>query len=324
MTIKVIIPYIGDSFPQYFPLFLKSAEYADFIDFLFVTDLELPPVHPSNVHKVHCSSGELVTRAKEKLGINLDLTYPYKLCDLKPAYGHLFEDLVKDADWWGIGDIDLVLGDLHSLKTEGIFDQFDIISFRQHWLSGSLAFFRNNELNCTLYQASPDWKKVFEQARYVGFDEAARLPNKRDNIYDNLRNGESLQNLNTTCHSFSEVVFFHEHGQRLYFQNRIKEFIAEDELIHFKDGHVFAERGTAATASFLHYHWVTEKRSYKFSYPDWEAIPNEFWVSHYGFHRSHENIASEIADRKQKARAPKAYVLLTKRLLGGLKRRLWK
>ena len=47
--------------------------------------------------------------------LNINLRSPYKLCDLKPAYGYIFNNLLKDFDYWGYSDLDLLFGNLDEL-----------------------------------------------------------------------------------------------------------------------------------------------------------------------------------------------------------------
>ena len=44
--------------------------------------------------------------------MQVTLDRPYKLCDFKPAYGFIFGEYLKEYDYWGHCDIDIVWGDL--------------------------------------------------------------------------------------------------------------------------------------------------------------------------------------------------------------------
>ena len=52
--------------------------------------------YPSNVHVVPMTLEEFKANAKKKLGFDVCIPQPYKLCDFKPAYGFLFEDYIQD------------------------------------------------------------------------------------------------------------------------------------------------------------------------------------------------------------------------------------
>lgn len=55
---------------------------------------------------------ELKEKIQSKFGFGIKITEPHKLCDYKPAYGYIFEDYLKEADYWGHCDIDTILGNL--------------------------------------------------------------------------------------------------------------------------------------------------------------------------------------------------------------------
>src|SRR5688572_18553738 len=102
-----IIPYYG-KWPEYFNFFLKSSQWNTNINFVIFTDLSLPSNCPANVHKVHLSFEDLKLLIEEKLTIDIELNNPYKLCDFKPAYGLIFQEWVKEYQYWGYGDIDVI------------------------------------------------------------------------------------------------------------------------------------------------------------------------------------------------------------------------
>ena len=117
MKIKIVIPYFG-RFPNYFEFFLKSCEANDEIKFLVFTDQSVFPEHPSNV-SFHVMSFDAFKGIVQK---NLSLSSqcvqvltPYKLCDYRPAYGLIFAEYLKDADFWGFCDVDLIFGKIFDL-----------------------------------------------------------------------------------------------------------------------------------------------------------------------------------------------------------------
>ena len=50
--------------------------------------------------------------SSRKLGFEVYLERPYKCCDLKPAYGVIFEEYLTAYSYWGHCDFDLIFGDL--------------------------------------------------------------------------------------------------------------------------------------------------------------------------------------------------------------------
>lgn len=107
-----VIPYFG-KFPNYFDYFLSSAIYNKDYDFLFVTDIDYAFPNAKNIKVAKMTFKEVQDKAKLLFNFDSCLKEPYKLCDYKPAYGMLFEEYLKDYDYWGHCDIDTVLGDLN-------------------------------------------------------------------------------------------------------------------------------------------------------------------------------------------------------------------
>ena len=112
MRIKIIGIYFG-KVPSYFQLWLDSIAANPRFDWLLYTDVDLSVYNvPQNLH-VHKVSFESVRQLiKFKLGYEPDLDIPWDLCKFKPVYGAIFENDLKDADYWGWTDFDVIYGDL--------------------------------------------------------------------------------------------------------------------------------------------------------------------------------------------------------------------
>lgn len=106
----------------------------------------------------------------ERLEINFMASNPYKLCDIKPAYGVVFSDYVKDYDFYGFGDIDVIYGDIRKFVTEDVLNN-DCITFNNNRVNGHLCFFRNREENKQAFTTIPDWRQKMELSYYCGIDE---------------------------------------------------------------------------------------------------------------------------------------------------------
>ena len=108
MRIKFIIPYFGKLHPL-FEIYFLGIEKNHKFDFLLITDqvLEYKPL--PNLEIVKLTFTELVKKINIK--IDVQLKSPYKLCDFKPLYGIIFEDYLKEYDYWGYSDIDMIIGD---------------------------------------------------------------------------------------------------------------------------------------------------------------------------------------------------------------------
>ncbi len=69
------------------------------MNFIIVTDTFVSDPLPTNIKIVHKSFADVKSLASEKLGFEIELDSPYKLCDFKPAYGLIFSEYLKGFDF---------------------------------------------------------------------------------------------------------------------------------------------------------------------------------------------------------------------------------
>lgn len=178
-AVVVLIPYFG-KLPDIFPYWLKTSGYNPTIDWIIFTDDErafdgtytLPEAQ--NVRMIQMTLSDVKTKAEKILNTSVSLERPYKICDFKPAYGLLFEDYIREYDFWGYGDLDVLYGNLRHFITDEVLRSYDKI-----YTNGFLSFYRNNpDVNHwfqTLH-AKPgreNWKEVFSSDKNWAFDEWA-------------------------------------------------------------------------------------------------------------------------------------------------------
>lgn len=127
--------------------------------------------------------GKYCDLASKKLGIDFHPKHAYKLCDLKPFYGFIHQDLLKKYDFWGYGDNDLVYGNLDVLINGRMLDTYDVITTMSERIAGHFAIFRNNDRYRKLPFKCNKWKEHLQCEEHVGFDESnwvrLVLPEKR-------------------------------------------------------------------------------------------------------------------------------------------------
>ena len=161
--------YFGN-LPMHIRLWFRTCGYNPEIDFIFVTDQEIDYPLPDNVKLVKTDIHTLTDFFSERLGLTANLYRPYKLCDFRPAYGVIYEEMLKGYDFWGHCDQDLVFGDIRALLTEEILDAHDKIQ-----PFGHLCLYRNNELMNNLYKEQcegvADYRDVFTESNHYAFDE---------------------------------------------------------------------------------------------------------------------------------------------------------
>ncbi|WP_207421484.1 DUF6625 family protein [Desertivirga brevis] len=155
--------------PAYFPLWVRSLKANENFDFLLYTDQIVSLNNlPANL-KVHSITfTELKNHISKTLGLKAAADAPYKLCDFRPAYGEIFAEELKDYEFWGHCDIDLMFGKLENFITRDI-----LLLNRKVFNRGHLTLFRNEASVNSLYRSSKniDYKMIFESPEYYMFDE---------------------------------------------------------------------------------------------------------------------------------------------------------
>ena len=170
--IVFLIPYFG-RWPFWMPLFVESCRLNPDIDWILYSDCGFLADCPRNVQVRPMSFKEYCALVGQKLGIDFSPASPYKLCDLKPAYGEIHAEDIAGYDFWGFGDIDLVYGRLRSYFTEDRLAQYDFFSTHERRVSGHLCLVRNEPRWNALFRQVPDWAKRFASDSHEAFDEGA-------------------------------------------------------------------------------------------------------------------------------------------------------
>ena len=164
-----IVPYFG-KFPNYFNLFLKSCRYNKDFNWLIFTDDKYVYDYPDNTKVIYTSFEEIKSLIQSKFDFEIVLNESYKLCDYKPAYGYVFDDFLKDYDFWGYCDVDLIFGNLSIFINDEILSKYDKIGHLGH-----LTLYRNNKDINTLFKKNIDgsyrYKEVFTTSNICVFDE---------------------------------------------------------------------------------------------------------------------------------------------------------
>lgn len=168
--IAIVIPFFGElNCKGYFQLFLDSCAQNKFITWFLITNDRTTYNYPENVCVKYQSFEELRGFIQNQFDFPISLNTPYKLCDFKPAYGNIFKEMIRDYDWWGFGDIDLIWGNASHFITEELLENNEQLYSRGH-----LTISKNNEKMRLLYQDQGGkelYRKIFSEERSYAFDE---------------------------------------------------------------------------------------------------------------------------------------------------------
>jgi hypothetical protein len=197
--IALVVCYHG-KFPWYFSYFFHTCKYNPSIDFFLVTDQPVDQTSLSeNVKFIPKTFDEICSQINEKLNLETNIKTGYKLCDFKPAYGLIFEDLLKDYDFWGHCDTDVVFGNIREFITNDVLEGHDLISVRPDWIPGCFLLFRNCEKMNTLFKKSKDYIKVYTSEEYHNFDETSFAHNL-------FKSGMHYSDIHTPVESMLHVI----------------------------------------------------------------------------------------------------------------------
>lgn len=170
MKIVFILPYFG-KFPNYFSLWLKSCQYNPEIDWIIFTDDRSSYDYPPNVKVNYMNFEELRKYIQSCYDYPIQLNKPYDLCAFRVAYGELFSEYIKQYDFWGYCDNDLIWGNFNSMIEEYVYKEYDKISWRGH-----MTLFRNNPDTNAIYKMDlsgiPSYKEnITSELGYYFIDE---------------------------------------------------------------------------------------------------------------------------------------------------------
>ncbi|KAF2511511.1 hypothetical protein EYY60_08765 [Flavobacterium zhairuonense] len=266
-SIAVVTCWYGQ-YPWYFPYYVHSCSFNPTIDFYIITDnIEEIPNKPKNLIIINRKLEYIKKAASEKLGFAVNIDYPYKLCDFKPAYGFLFPEIVQGYDFWGQSDLDIIYGNVRDFITDEMLEEFDFISVRHDYTTGCFALYKNNKVMNTFFMRSKDYKKVLSNSKHYCFDECSF-------VWDELTAGASIFDLDTEIESFTHLIKkadqereIKAHFDFILFEGLIGKIIFDNGRIYYKN-----------QFEGLLYHLFWFKKEYNTTKKT-KKIPNKYYIS---------------------------------------------
>jgi len=240
--ICLIVVWMGP-LPSYFPLWARTLSGNKAYDFLLVTDQPAEIQLPSNLRVLGIGFDALRTFIASRLSMEVSLEHPYKLCDLKPAYGEIFQDYLEGYDHWGCCDMDMFFGDLDRFITPGLLD-----AHRKLFSRGHLTIYRNEPAVNAAYRSSGliDHSQIFATPAVCLFDEWQGI----HRIFEELGFGQ-----------YNEEVMgdIKVYSSRLVCTNIPNH---DPQLFVWEEGHVrqyFLKDGTVAATELAYVHFQKRK-----------------------------------------------------------------
>ena len=189
MKICLIVCYFG-KFPEYFQLWLNSCACNKNLDFLIFTDNNEQYKYPSNVKKIKVTFDKMRGYIQNKFDFKISLERPYKLCDYRPAYGFIFSDYLKEYNYWGYCDIDVIFG-----NTEKFLNKIDFNEYNKIFKCGHFSLYKNNDTVNNNFKKmldietkEPLYRKVYTEDKTFLFDEDGINSDGMNNFYNQKDN----------------------------------------------------------------------------------------------------------------------------------------
>ena len=249
-TIVLIFPFFG-TLPVQYKMWRASALQNPSIDFMFFTDADVEPAKNIIVHKMQFSKFQELTQHAFDFPIVLDR--PYKLCEYKQAYGFILHNYIKDYDFWGFGDLDLVYGDIRAFITEDVLKHKFILGW------GHLSLLHNDEDTNTFFMKQKagyqNYRDAFTTSKITFFDEfnhkgcSDKWRDFRsedcwlEEPFDNVSKPKQSYHFNSLTRGWQQVLFEHV-DNKLY-------------MIRFNKGEI--EKKESLYAHFQHRSFMKDK-----------------------------------------------------------------
>jgi uncharacterized protein DUF6625 len=257
----LILPYFG-SFGPWVPLYLHSLAKQSTLDLLLLTDAPPPPL-PPQVRRVEMTFDQLRERAAARLSTPVSLHRTRNICDLRPAYGLIFEEFVRGYEYWGFGDEDVLYGDVDGILGPHLDGTVDIVSPGMNGKSGHLTLVRNAPRTNELAMRDPAFKEVLVSREHWAYDETSWRRGHDSSSFYALVKAEAARGELTLHQGLARRVNVPAPGRwYVYDGRRLRE-----------DG------GT----ELLYYHWG-RMRHLNVRWPDAEEARRGFAFDRYGFY----------------------------------------
>lgn len=170
-SIGLVIPYFGH-WPAWIPLFIESCRWNSSVNWLLIGDHELPGPLPENVQGKEIAFPDYVRRVEATLGVHLNWTDRYRLTDVKPMLGLIHESELRDYDYYGWSDLDVIYGDIRAFYDPSILKHL-LISSHEDRISGHFTLVENTEEGRRLFERVRGWRTYLTADQHQAFDEFA-------------------------------------------------------------------------------------------------------------------------------------------------------
>jgi hypothetical protein len=268
--IAVIVFHFGKQ-PWHLPFFLQSCAANPSIQFLFFSDTALPN-KPSNVQHIPFSLSAFNQLATTELGFTVAVQKPYKLCDLRPAFGVIFSRWLMGYDIWGYADTDVIFGRIREFFTDSLLEAYDVFCVKDRYPAGFFTLLKNKPAVNQLFTKSKDYRTIFTKQQNFMFDECSTA-------YADVENGVPIAQVPCPTESLLHLLEKERAEIKTYFDYCVAEG---------RPGQLTWDKGRLLLKGeyeVLLYHLSELKSNRYFQIPDWQEVPDTYYIDQFSFRR---------------------------------------
>lgn len=280
--IGIICFYFG-KWPKLNDFFLETIKTNESVDFFIFSDNIPAKTFCENVKFNNFSIDVFNQLASKYLNIKTNVKNPIKVCDFRPAFGIIFQDYLKPYDFWGYSDLDLIFGNIRNFFTKELLDEYDIISTRKEFLSGTLTIFKNNDIINNFYKKSSDYKRIHESQDYFNFEEAGH------GITPRLFVGENIEDIPPEIDSMMHTLK-RSKDIKIHYSNMIVEQIPLNKTLKEFKWELLWNKGNLFNQTekkdLMAFHLKFHKLFCFFYIPNWKNFEDIFIIRDDGIFKS--------------------------------------
>src|SRR5690606_6658265 len=153
---------------------------------------------------------------------------------------------------------------IRKFMTKDLLANYDIISSRNHNISGHFTLFRNTEAINQLYKKLPNQKTLYESENLKRVDEEILSQYLKEN-----QNGKSLD-----LKVYWPTILCNQENDR----DSHQEYYLDKWL--WKEGKMLELKNGKPINEVMYLHFINWKRTMKFSEIKWQDNPQQFYISY--------------------------------------------
>jgi hypothetical protein len=251
-SICYIVPYFG-KLPKNFQLWLNSCSTNKTVNWMIFTNDKSDYNYPQNVKVNYCEFEEIKMKIINNFDFEVKIDSYWNLSLFKPAYGEIFKEYIKEYDFWGHCDVDVLWGDIRKFLNEDVLKKFDKIGYQGH----STLYRNNKEVNSrykTIVPNEINYIDVFSGKIKYSFDE-----NGMEKIYNFLN-----------IEYYKEPIFAHlrkfEYNFSLAHMPIEEEYKNKHQIFIWDSGKLYRKylyNKKIYTEEFMYIHFFCRPMSYK-------------------------------------------------------------